>query len=114
MTSLAQGLNVSLLGLVITFLALGVFILIMIVLQKLFPGKAEQQVEQLVEDAPMVLEVKTSDDSLEGEVIAAIGAAVTYVRQSGRGQLGGSLAQPRGEWWAARLVSARGGAVRRR
>lgn len=112
MTPFSQGLEVSLLGLGITFLALGVFILIMVVLQKFFPGKEEAAEEQPAEEAVVAVEI--ADASEEGAIIAAIAAAVAYARRSGRGRLGETLAQARGNWWAARRMEAGEGSVRRR
>jgi sodium pump decarboxylase gamma subunit len=112
MTPFMQGLNVSVLGLLITFMSLGVFILIMVGLQKLFPGREEAAEEQ--ETGMPVVEVETADTSEEGAVIAAIAAAVAYARATGRGQLGARLTQPRGSWWMARRMEARPGVMKRR
>ena len=76
-----QGLNVSILGLMITFMALGVFILIMVVLQKLFPAE-EEKIEQ--PEPELVVAVETADTSEEGAIVAAIAAAVAYARGTGR------------------------------
>jgi sodium pump decarboxylase gamma subunit len=113
MSPFVQGLEVSILGLVITFLALGVFILIMVGLQKLFPGEVEAKETAQVEETP-VLEVQTADSSDEGAVIAAIAAAVAYTRAAGRANLGETLQQQRGGWWTARRLEARIGDVKRR
>jgi sodium pump decarboxylase gamma subunit len=107
MTPFAQGLNVSILGLTITFMALGVLILVMVGLQKLFPAK-EEKTEQPEAEMP-VLVVETAEPSEEGAIVAAIAAAVIFARGSGRAQLGETLAQPRGNWWAERRMEAGGG-----
>lgn len=112
MSPFVQGLEVSVLGLLITFLALGVFMLIMIVLQKLFPGQEEKEPAP-VEETP-VLEIQTEDTSEEGAVIAAIAAAVAYARAAGRANLGDTLQQQRGGWWMARRLEANIGDVKRR
>jgi sodium pump decarboxylase gamma subunit len=112
-TPMMQGLTISLLGLTITFLALGLFILVMVVLKKLFPQQTEEMPEQEVEGTP-VLVVETADKSEEGAVIAAIAAAIAFTRSSGRGRLGETLTQARGRWWAARRNEASLGNVKRR
>ena len=61
MNNIVQGLEVSVLGILITFTALGVFILIMIVLQRLFPSaqtEAPAPAQTEMEEQPLV-EVKT-------------------------------------------------------
>ena len=109
-TPLLEGLNVSILGLLITFLALGVFILIMIVLQKIFPSQEESP--ETMEETP-VLSIETDDKSEEGAVIAAIAAAAAYARSKGRSQLGAALSQSKGSWWAARRNEANQGGINR-
>jgi sodium pump decarboxylase gamma subunit len=110
---MVQGFYISLLGLLITFLALGIFILAMVVLKKLFPQRDGEMAGQQVEETP-VLVVETADKSEEGAVIAAIAAAVAFSRSSGRIRLGETLTQSRGGWWAARRAEASLGNVKRR
>ena len=110
-----QGLQVSLSALIITFLALGVFILIMILLQRLFPAQAEEGQES--GDAPeeeFVLTVTSTDESEEGAVAAAIATALNFFQGAGREQLGGALREGRGDWWVSRRAQASQGKVDRR
>ena len=115
MNPIMQGLQVSVLGLLITFLALGVFILVMVLLQRIFPGEEEAVEGETAEpeDVP-VLAIEASDESEEGAVVAAISAALQYVRASQHSQLGASLAQGKGGWWAARRAESRLGKPERR
>lgn len=100
MDPIVQGLQVSVLGLIITFLALGVFILVMVVLKWLFPNKeAAHEEETAVLEEPEVLVVQTADDSEEGQIVAAIAAGLNHVRAAKHGQLGDALTQGRGSWW---------------
>ena len=74
----ATGLMVSVVGLSITFLALGVFIGVIYLLKAIFPYKAETEEDKGEEgdegsEGPVMVE--TADE----EVVAAI-AAVTYLR----------------------------------
>jgi len=101
-----QGLTISISGILITFLALGLFILIMIVLQKLFPAESESPAGSDAEKKTIVESSTAVED--EGEVVAAIAAAVAYFQQSfaQSGDLGTSLNEGRGTWWMVRRINA--------
>jgi len=116
LNNFAQGLEVSLLAMVITFLALGVFILVMVVLQRIFPPAAAEQGQEgeAREDEPEVLSVTSADESEEGAVAAAIAAALNHFQAAGRTQLGSSLREGRGAWWVSRRAEARLGKAERR
>jgi sodium pump decarboxylase gamma subunit len=107
MNPIMQGLQVSVLGLLITFLALGVFILVMVLLQRFFPGQ-EEEIEEAADPAEEipVLTIETTDESEEGAVVAAIAAAVQHIHPSQSSQLGASLAEGKGNWWTARRADA--------
>jgi sodium pump decarboxylase gamma subunit len=110
-----QGLQVSILGIFVTFLALGVFILIMVVLKRLFPAESEQRsigAQEAQEEALSPVEVAASDE--EGAVIAAIAAALSNLRSKDQSKLGGSLEEGRSEWWSSHRSAARSGKVERR
>ena len=112
-TDFAAGLEVSVLGLLITFAALGVFILIILALKALFRAEpAKTEVPEAVEEAPVVVEVQTPD--AESEVVAAIAAALMAVRTARSASLGQSLQHGRGSWWAAQRADAREGGVNQR
>jgi sodium pump decarboxylase gamma subunit len=93
-----QGLTVGVMGIGITFAALGLIILVMIVLQRLFvqPHAAASQDEIGTTHA-----VEAPGLPQEEEVVAAIGAALAYMRaaESARGGLGSSLGVESGAWW---------------
>jgi Na+-transporting methylmalonyl-CoA/oxaloacetate decarboxylase gamma subunit len=76
------GLVVSGVGLTITFLALALFIGVIVILQKIFPPKTENEVDA---DIPEEI-ISDSDETM----IAALAAAV-YVRSRRSGQLGATL-----------------------
>lgn len=89
MTDFQTGLMISAIGLLVTFSALGIFIGIIVLLQKLFPAKPEtKEIEQLITDEPAEIEVKTEAGADE---IAAVLAAVAYLRAQRSGQLGSEL-----------------------
>jgi Na+-transporting methylmalonyl-CoA/oxaloacetate decarboxylase gamma subunit len=82
MTDFQSGLWVSLIGLTITFVALGVFIGVIVLLKNFFPYKAEE-----VEEAEETMAIAEADDDDNAAVAAAI-AAITYLRSQKKGQLG--------------------------
>jgi Na+-transporting methylmalonyl-CoA/oxaloacetate decarboxylase gamma subunit len=115
MNNMAQGLEVSLLGLSVTFLALGVFILIMVVLQRLFPGKSEETgIEAQEQDVETAEVAEMAADEGEGEVIAAIAVALNFLISQNQANLGASLEKGRSGWWVSRRSEARTGKVEKR
>ena len=87
MTDFQTGLLISGVGLLVTFVALAIFIGVIVVLQKLFPPKAEAE-EEVEEVKPALIE--TESDAGAEEIAAAL-AAVSYLRSQRAGQLGASL-----------------------
>ncbi len=115
MNNMVQGLEVSVLGILVTFLALGVFILIMIVLQRLFPGESEEkQNDEQVQDAQPASMVEAAASDEDSEVIAAIAAALNFFNSHSQSSLGASLEKGRSEWWVSRRSEARTGRVEKR
>lgn len=101
MNLLAEGLNISLLGLSLTFASLGLLILIIWTLDRVFRAKPAAQ--------PPTSPVKRRERSVgaleresEEEVIAvAITIALSHIRslEICRAGLGESLEDGRGGWW---------------
>lgn len=75
--SLIEGLIISLKGMGVTFAALGLLILTMVLLTRLFPARA--QTEEVTSAAPPVMP-DLSEPGEEDEVIAAIGLALAHLR----------------------------------
>jgi sodium pump decarboxylase gamma subunit len=73
-----QGLSVSVAGLVITFLSLGLFALIMILLLKLFPWKPEKEETTTPQDSSETVIV--AETTQNEEVVAAISVALAYLK----------------------------------
>ena len=109
-----QGLSVSLIGLFVTFLSLGVFILIMVGLQRIFPYREEVEVEEGGEEAEALTMIQVEDADEEGAVAAAIAAALSYFSARNESQLGECLKQGRSAWWASRRMEARTGNLQKR
>jgi len=95
-----QGLTISLLGLGLTFAALGLFILAMVLLKRLFPEapKAEEQ--------PVTSALSQASD--EDEIAAAIAAALSHLQslEICRSGLGEALEAGRGRWWLVSRATA--------
>jgi len=92
-TLIQQGLLISLLGLALTFVALGILILTIVVLKRLFnPSPAAKR-----EGQPGAMAI--GED--EGELAAAIAAAVLLLRtrQKLSSSLGNVLEAGPGRWW---------------
>jgi Na+-transporting methylmalonyl-CoA/oxaloacetate decarboxylase gamma subunit len=109
LSEIMQGLSISIIGLLITFFALGVFILLMIVLQRLFPPKAKAREEEAEHAEPVIqieLDQASSHMDRDREVAAAIAAAVSYFQAVNQPSLGANLEGGRGRWWAANRLAA--------
>ena len=99
MTDFQTGLLISAVGLLVTFSALGIFIGVMVLLQKLFPVK-EEKTEIAIEETKPVEIVIESESGVE-EIAAAL-AAVSYLRSQRAGQLGATLAYGPGPYRTSR------------
>lgn len=90
MDTIQTGLIVSAVGLLVTFTALGVFIGVIVLLQKLFPPKKEA--EESTEVQPVAAIAEASSETKESdETLVAVLAAAAYLRSRRSGQLGSSL-----------------------
>jgi len=103
---IVQGLEISVLGLAVTFTALGLFILVMLFLQRIFRVKPETNAE--LEEKVMQGSAETSNIELEddSELIAVITAAISHLRAKNLSSLGTSLENGKGNWWIASRMNA--------
>ena len=98
---LLQGLELSLLGLTLTFSGLGLLVLLIMALERIFRQRP------LVPEAPPLDDKPQADtltrDSTEEERVAAIAVALTHLlrMEQSRGRLGTALEEGRGAWWRA-------------
>jgi len=106
---IVQGLEITLLGLLVTFTALGVFILVMLVLKRIFREKPETGDAQEIVEAASIVEVSTSEVEDDSEVIAVIAAAITYMKAKTFSTLGASLESGKGSWWVSNSLKAKQG-----
>lgn len=103
MTPFEHGLYVSAVGIVVLFITASIFYLLLVGLQRLFPGKnGEDKVEPVEE-----IDVKIESSSEDEEIAAAIAIAIENKRRMTQGGLGKALQEGRGAWWSANLLAAR-------
>jgi hypothetical protein len=104
-----QGLSISVVGIIITFFSLGVFILIMIVLQRIFPAKVKnkKEVEEIVPAVENMLDQGYRVEEEEQAIVAAIMVAIDHFETTSQPALGTNLEAGRGRWWMTNRISAR-------
>lgn len=106
MNPITEGLTISALGLIITFSALGIFILIIVSLQRIFPYKPQEEspAPESVEPAAAVV----STENEEEITAAAIAVALAMTKQkTGSPLLGAALNETRSGWWNVNRTPAR-------
>jgi Na+-transporting methylmalonyl-CoA/oxaloacetate decarboxylase gamma subunit len=99
--SIQAGLIVSAIGLIVTFTALGIFIGVIVLLQKLFPPKPE--VVESVKAQPIVALTDASPENNDSdEALVAVLAAAAYLRSRRSDQLGSALLAGPGRYRTSR------------
>ncbi len=109
MNPIVQGLEITVLGLAVTFTALGIFILVMLVLKRIFREKPEADDAQDIVEAASLVEGSTSEVEDDSEVIAVIAAAIAYMKSKTFSTLGASLESGKGSWWVSNSLKAKQG-----
>ncbi|MBN1993346.1 MAG: OadG family protein [Anaerolineae bacterium] len=108
---LRQGLTISLLGMSLTFLALGLLVLMMILLERFTRPKPQPSGPAEMEPAETVEPIDPQPGPADEAVVAAIAAALAHLRPAAEvypANLGAALEAGPGGWWAvgrARLQS---------
>jgi Na+-transporting methylmalonyl-CoA/oxaloacetate decarboxylase gamma subunit len=106
MSLYAQGLTLSLMGMLVTFASLGLFILIIVLLQRMFgaaqPPTAPTHQPQATSNDPPASNVGMDDAQLAA--VVAVSIALEGNRPSA-GALGAALTQGRGRWWSPSAVN---------
>jgi len=99
LSEIGQGLSLSGIGILITFSALGILILLILILKALFPAKGKDF------EASHPQETLSSGIDPDREVLrkkaAAAGVVVLLSKRSftGKGGLGSELEKPVSQWW---------------
>jgi Na+-transporting methylmalonyl-CoA/oxaloacetate decarboxylase gamma subunit len=104
-TPFLEGVILSITGLLLTFVAQGLFILVMLGLKWLIPAKTAKIPDQddLVAFEAAGKDTQEEERSANTEVFAAIGVAIQVLksRRTQSKQLGARLEAGRGPWWRA-------------
>jgi len=108
LSEFGQGLSLSGIGILITFSALGILILLILVLKVLFPVKGDD----FVKSHPGITPPSGTDPDREElrKKAAAAGVAVLLSKRSfsRTGGLGSELEKPVGHWWQRGLDQIHG------
>lgn len=107
MSDIQTGLLISVVGLLITFSALLIFIGVMVLLQKIFPVKKTEEAETAEISSENITTAAAVDADTKAEEIAAALAAVTYLRAQRAGQLGTALLVGPGPYRILKMVDRR-------
>jgi hypothetical protein len=101
LSPISQGLTLSAFGLSMAFVSMGLFILLIVSLKKIFPYKQDGQemVEQPDPDSAMVVE--QIDVEEENRIVAAIALAICQISTPRTSGLGSALENPPSPWWHA-------------
>lgn len=99
MSEIGQGLSLSGIGIMITFSALGILILLILVLKTLFPVRGDDLEVSHPEKTPPS-GIDPAREELRKKAAAA-GVAVLLSKRSfsRKGSLGSELEKPVGKWW---------------
>ncbi|MGB2956609.1 MAG: OadG family transporter subunit [Anaerolineales bacterium] len=103
MNEIGQGLILSGIGIVITFSALGILILLIVLLKTVFPaGQTVRKSETEIQEIPG--EDQTDREKKHKIAAAAAAVALALDRDKDRpGSLGQVLESPPGNWWHKKL-----------
>ncbi len=97
------GLKISVLGMTFLFLAMGLLMGVMVLLERLSRGRPDSQAVGATESMASV-SVSGAEDE---EIVAAIAVALSYWHAQGAGQLGSTLEAEHGPWWTMSKVQQR-------
>lgn len=107
MDNISQGWTLTLLGLIVAFSAMAIFIGIIVLLKRLFPYKAEPEGEAEAAAEEPATAVKTTLNSNIEQEVAALAVAMVVARQRNRSPIGDALHSGRGSWWVANQLASR-------
>lgn len=97
-----QGLQISLIGMGLTFFSLVILVLIMILLDRLFRSNGRASASEIRSGLQAKGSVVPKErDALEEEIAVAIAVALACLglQVADRGSLGDTLAEEKGAWW---------------
>ena len=96
MDQIVAGLTVSVLGIMVTFVAMGLVVLLMVLLQRYTTAPLGATREAEVPAIPSTQAAETE------EIVAAVAVALAHLRtlESAQSELGSGLMNGPGTWWA--------------
>lgn len=94
-----EGLGLSLTGISVTFAALGLVVVVMLVLDRIFRARPPVSDEKEPEEKPPASAL--ARDTEDEEIVAAIAVALSHLRllDIRRSGLGATLEDEHGSWW---------------
>ncbi len=109
-----QGVSISVMGMGLTFVTLGLLILTTSLLKRFSPGETQLPVsnETAPDEKPAV---NAAGQDTEEEIAVAIAVALTHLRSADvhYGDLGATLEAGRGPWWMAGQTQQRSANISR-
>jgi Na+-transporting methylmalonyl-CoA/oxaloacetate decarboxylase gamma subunit len=99
MSSLLQGLSLSLAGILVTFAALGLLILVIILLRELFTVAPEESEPQPAGPEGPAASLTERDQARRQAAGVAVAVALLKSGQQPDESLGQALETPKGRWW---------------
>ena len=94
MNELGQGLTLSGIGILVTFSALGILILLILVLKVFFPGKQTE-----IDGYESRFKINDRESLKEQAAAVAVAALLDLNLETRKSHLGSILEDPAGNWW---------------
>ena len=107
---ISQGLNLSLIGLVLVFASILLLILVIYLVDRLFRTKPDKEETKPAEAGLVEMKDQSGADIADGEVAAVIAAALIFFKDQEHvvdANLGCSLEEPPGSWWVSNRMGIR-------
>ena len=108
MNELGQGLSLSGIGILITFSALGILILLILILKALFPVKDDDLEESHQDETPPSGTDPDREELRKRAAAAGVAVLLSNKSISRKGGLGSELETPVGKWWQRGLDQIHG------
>ena len=99
MSEFGQGLSLSGIGILITFSALGILILLIVVLKALFPEKDDESQMSNLRDISDNGITPDKEDLRKKAAVAGVAILLEKRLLMTKGRLGSELEKPVGKWW---------------
>jgi hypothetical protein len=108
LSEFGQGLSLSGIGILITFSALGILILLILILKALFPAKENDLEISRSEKSPVFQDDPSREELRKKAAAAGVAVLLRNRSNSGKGGLGSELEKPVNAWWQRGLGRIQG------